>query len=111
MKLYSSAGGFVEVDEERAERLFKRGGFSKTPFTEDAAESASETLNIRPEGDDTPEVGSEPQEPSEPQEEAKADKPDVAVVRAWAKENGVEVSDQGRIPKAVYDKYADAHKN
>lgn len=30
---------------------------------------------------------------------------DLAVVRAWAKENGHQVSDRGRLPKAVLDAY------
>ena len=31
---------------------------------------------------------------------------DLAAVRAWAKENGHQVSDRGRLPKAVLDAYA-----
>ena len=30
---------------------------------------------------------------------------DLAAVRAWAKENGHQVSDRGRLPKAVLDAY------
>jgi len=30
---------------------------------------------------------------------------DLATVRAWAKENGHQVSDRGRLPKAVLDAY------
>jgi hypothetical protein len=33
---------------------------------------------------------------------------DLAVVRAWAKENGHQVSDRGRLPKAVLDAYTAA---
>lgn len=31
---------------------------------------------------------------------------DLATVRAWAKENGHQVSDRGRLPKAVLDAYS-----
>ena len=31
---------------------------------------------------------------------------DLAAVRAWAKENGHQVSDRGRLPKAVLDAYS-----
>lgn len=31
---------------------------------------------------------------------------DLATIRAWAKENGHQVSDRGRLPKAVLDAYA-----
>jgi hypothetical protein len=33
---------------------------------------------------------------------------DLAAVRAWAKQNGHEVSDRGRLPKAVLDAYTAA---
>ena len=35
----------------------------------------------------------------------KADKDTLDAIRAWAKENGHEVSDRGRIPRAVVDAY------
>ncbi|MFH7598193.1 Lsr2 family protein [Streptomyces racemochromogenes] len=35
--------------------------------------------------------------------------PDPAVVRAWARSNGHDVPPRGRIPKAVYAAYNDAH--
>jgi len=34
---------------------------------------------------------------------------DVAAVRGWARENGYEVSERGRIPNAVREAYAAAH--
>lgn len=35
--------------------------------------------------------------------------PDLADVRSWAKENGVEVSGRGRVPQNVIDQYLAAH--
>lgn len=34
---------------------------------------------------------------------------DLAEVRAWARENGHEVSDRGRVPQTVLDAYDQAH--
>jgi nucleoid-associated protein Lsr2 len=34
---------------------------------------------------------------------------DLAAVRAWAKENDIEVSERGRIPQAVIDQFQAAH--
>jgi hypothetical protein len=31
-------------------------------------------------------------------------------IRAWAREQGLEVNDKGRIPKAIQDAYEEAHK-
>ena len=36
---------------------------------------------------------------------AKSDKADLAAVRAWARENGHEVSDRGRVSQKVLDAY------
>ncbi len=36
---------------------------------------------------------------------ASGDKGDVAAVRAWARENGIKVSERGRIPQRVRDQY------
>lgn len=33
---------------------------------------------------------------------------DTAVIRAWAKENGYEVNDRGRVPAEIKDAYANA---
>lgn len=38
-----------------------------------------------------------------------ADKYDLNQVRTWARENGIEVSDRGRVAKAVLDQYDAAH--
>lgn len=35
--------------------------------------------------------------------------PDTAAVRAWARENGYEISDRGRLPAEVTEAYAAAH--
>lgn len=70
-------------------------------------ESVSEVSKDESEGETAPEPVEEPQEPSQPQEE----RPDPNVVRAWAKENNVEVSAKGRVAQQVYDQYAEAHKN
>ena len=40
---------------------------------------------------------------------ASASDPDTAKIRAWAKENGHEVSDRGRIHQSVKDAYYAAH--
>ena len=34
---------------------------------------------------------------------------DASAVRTWARENGFEVSDRGRVPKEVRDAYDEAH--
>jgi hypothetical protein len=34
---------------------------------------------------------------------------ETATIRAWARENGHEVSERGRIPKAVVQAYQSAH--
>lgn len=36
--------------------------------------------------------------------------PETPKIRAWAKENGLQVSDRGRIHQDIQDKYYDAHK-
>ncbi len=36
---------------------------------------------------------------------ASGNKGDVAAIRAWARENGIEVSERGRIPQTVRDQY------
>ncbi|MBO0884574.1 MAG: Lsr2 family protein [Mycobacterium sp.] len=35
---------------------------------------------------------------------------DVSVVRAWARDNGIAVSDRGRVAQSVVDAYRDAHR-
>lgn len=35
--------------------------------------------------------------------------PDLAEVRAWARENGIQVSERGRIAQTVIDAYTEAH--
>jgi Lsr2 len=40
---------------------------------------------------------------------ARADREATAAIRAWARENGHEVSERGRIPKAVVEAYQSAH--
>lgn len=37
--------------------------------------------------------------------------PDPKVVRQWAKENGIEVTERGRVPHAVAEQYKQAHSN
>ena len=34
---------------------------------------------------------------------------DLAAVRAWARENGFEVSERGRVAKNIFDAYLEAH--
>ena len=41
--------------------------------------------------------------------EAPSHAPDAKVVRAWAKNQGIEVSDRGRVATAVVNRYLDAH--
>jgi hypothetical protein len=40
---------------------------------------------------------------------ARADREATAAIRTWARENGHEVSERGRIPKAVIEAYRSAH--
>lgn len=40
---------------------------------------------------------------------ARADREVTAAIRTWARENGHEVSERGRIPKAVVEAYQAAH--
>lgn len=40
---------------------------------------------------------------------SRSSRPDLTAVRAWATEQGIEVSDRGRIAKAVLDQYDAAH--
>ncbi len=40
---------------------------------------------------------------------ARTDREVTAAIRAWARENGHEISERGRIPKAVVDAYHAAH--
>ncbi|WP_282696666.1 Lsr2 family protein [Streptomyces sp. CC208A] len=41
---------------------------------------------------------------------AAAGSPDTAKIRAWAKENGMEVNDRGRVPAHVKAAYEDANR-
>lgn len=121
------SGGYISVGDERADRMVGSGFWSfDQPQTHESsgfgpelndeplsldpelypAEWTAEGLNEVPEGKDTPEEVPSPQRPSEPQE-----RPDVSVVRAWAKDNNVPVSAKGRVAAEVYDQYAAAHKN
>lgn len=36
--------------------------------------------------------------------------PDTSAVRAWARENGYDVADRGRLPAEISDAYATAHR-
>jgi len=49
----------------------------------------------------------EPETP--PVTEAQAPQPDAKQVRAWAAEQGLEVSPKGKIPAEVYEQYQAAH--
>jgi Lsr2 len=40
---------------------------------------------------------------------ARGNREETAAIRAWARENGHEVSERGRIPKAVVQAYQSAH--
>lgn len=63
---------------------------------DDADGSKDETT-----GDDTQAVTEEAPATSE--------RPKAADVRAWAKENNVDVNEQGKIPNSVYEAYSKAH--
>lgn len=106
MKLRSNMGGFVTVnDEKRARRLVESGSWTLAENDSDESAERSDTDN----GTETPENPSQaPSEPSGPQNDGR---PDVSDVRAWARENNIEVSDKGRVPAEVYAKYAEAQKN
>lgn len=47
-----------------------------------------------------PEPAPEPEPEPEPE-----DNPDMATIRAWAKEQGMDVADRGKLPQAVLDAY------
>jgi len=49
-------------------------------------------------------------EVAEQEAEEAAPAPAAADVRAWARENGLEVSDRGAIPAAVLEQHAAAHR-
>ena len=38
-----------------------------------------------------------------------SDKPQLSAIREWARANGYEVSDRGRIPRAIVDEFEAAH--
>jgi Lsr2 protein len=101
MNLRTLEGGFVSVGEKLGQKLLKRG------YTLISSESPVEDSNDEPQGDDTQDT----EETVTPPSEAREERPDVSVVRAWAKENDVEVSAKGRVSADVYTKYAEAHKN
>lgn len=117
--LRNKQGGFVTVGERAAKNLIASGVFVEADEYVDVerdvsvkpAQSHADQKQTGAEGDDTRDAGSDAQEPSEGQEEAKDDKPDVSVVRAWAEENDIPVSKKGRVSADVYEKYAEAHKN
>lgn len=114
MKIYSNTGGFVEIGHARAKRLVATGNW----YTEDPTRRASEGVNDETEGNNTSETVEPVTEDDSPVEEVpeaapaiSQERPDVSTVRAWAKENNIEVSAKGRVSAEVYEKYAEAHAN
>lgn len=105
VKLKFLQGGMLITTEETAEKLLKTGLYRRVVHPLPAETAADET-NTEPQGEDTPEDAPKLPEPSEGQEK----RPEPSVVRAWAKENGVEVSAKGRVSDEVYKQYAEAHK-
>jgi len=93
------------------------GGSSNVWEAQEAAESvAVEAEAVAPEPQVVPEAEPVEEEvaegatgPDEVPEQA-TDGPKAAEVRAWARENGVEVSDRGVISDSVMALYAEAHK-
>lgn len=110
VRLYSTAGGSVNIGDERAKKLLESSNW----FTKDqlpskkGSETAADAPNDEPQGDDPTEPVEEVPEASQPQEQATAS---AAVVRAWAKKNDIQVPAKGRVPEVVYEQYAEAHKN
>ena len=47
--------------------------------------------------------------PEPPPKPARASREETAAIRAWARENDHEISERGRIPKAVVEAYRAAH--
>lgn len=105
VKLAYVQGGLMLAGEKTAERLIATGLWRRVDEPK-AAEKPAEDSEPTPEVEATPEDAPKLPEPSEDQEE----RPDANVVRAWALENGVEVSRKGRVAQQVYDTYAEAHK-
>lgn len=110
MDLLNPTGGLVSVGDRHVERLLKRG---YKRVVEEAPETVEDDWNHHTQGEDTSEPVQDAPALPEPPEEVKpvaATRPDVATVRAWAKENDIEVSAKGRVSGDVYEKYAEAHK-
>lgn len=110
-------GGYAEVGDRAAKNLVNSGfweyaddyAHEERVVEVETAQSHANATNTQPEGNHTPEHVRTAEEPTEAPEEAdKDERPDVSVVRAWAKQNDIEVSAKGRVSAEVYEKYAEA---
>lgn len=112
-------GGYANVGDRAAENLVNSGFWEYADEFKreervvhiEPAKSHALATNTPSQGEDTNDKVQAVQDPSQGQEQAKNERPDVATVRAWAKENNIEVSDKGRVSADVYEQYAEAHKN
>lgn len=56
-------------------------------------------------------VGSLPRVPVAPLRRPRRSRVDTAAVRSWAKKNGIEVSDKGRVSNSVIEQYLQATRS
>lgn len=127
VKLVYRMGGHIYVGDETAKRLLKTNMYSLPKHASDeerqavaqddewqaqpteTSEKAVDESNDTSEGGDTVEDAPKLPDTSQVQEDTN-ERPDTETVRAWAKENGIQVSNKGRVANQVYEQYADAHK-
>lgn len=117
VKLVYRMGGHIYVGEETAKRLLKTNMYAMPKHAtneereavglepEKTPESAEDDWNNVPESQDTPEA-TETQEPAKEQHRATP-----AEVRAWARENELDVPAKGRIPSEVFELYEQANSD
>jgi hypothetical protein len=71
---------------------------------------ATFVASARRSGGAAPRKARTPRAPAEDESTpSRANREETAAIRAWARENGHEVSERGRIPKAVVQAYQSAH--
>jgi hypothetical protein len=87
----------IDLSEANAERLRD----ALAPFVAAARRADGSAGGRRSRGQrSSPEPAAKP---------ARASREETAAVRSWARENGHEISERGRIPKAVVEAYRAAH--
>jgi hypothetical protein len=84
----------IDLSDANAGKLHE----ALSPFIERARKASGPKMTSR-NGDGGTSGGNRPQ----------VDREQTAAIRTWARQNGHEVSDRGRIPKTVVDAYQSAH--